>query len=167
MNKQTIQGCARVLEAKRGELLSSQHKTENIIVERVPDLMEELDLEVQRSIAVDALSRRSALLSQVTEALQRIASGKYGMCQACRKAISPKRLAALPWAALCLECQEAAEHGPEVGASISPALKLEDSPSSEGGQPAKSSFEPDRRLRRPAIPRPSRNGGAVRPEARL
>jgi DnaK suppressor protein len=123
MNKTNIKGCRRVLEAKRAELLSSHPKTESIAVERVPDSMEELTLEVQRSMAVDTLNRRAALLCQVTEALERIAEGKYGVCLVCQNPISPKRLAALPWAALCLECQQAAESGLGSDAGMSMSLR--------------------------------------------
>jgi DnaK suppressor protein len=126
MNKQTIKTCRRVLEAKRGELLSSPLKTEGLVVERLPDSMEELTQEAQRNLAVDALNRKADLLSQVTEALERIAGGEYGMCLTCQKPISPKRLAALPWAARCLECQEAAENGlrPEAGTSVTLRMGL-------------------------------------------
>ena len=110
MNKTNITDCRRMLEARRAELLSSHHDTEGIAIERVPDSTEEFSLEVQRSMAVDALNRKTALLRQVTEALERIAEGKYGVCLACQEAISPKRLAALPWAALCFQCQQAAEN---------------------------------------------------------
>jgi DnaK suppressor protein len=126
MSKKDLKVCRRALQAKRRELLSSQYKTEGLAVERVPDSMEELTLEVQRSMAVDTLNRKAALLGQVTEALERIAGGEYGVCLACQNAISPKRLAALPWAALCLECQQAAENGPRPVArtSMSPRMGL-------------------------------------------
>jgi DnaK suppressor protein len=124
MNKQTIKGCRRVLEAKRGELLSSHYKIEDIAVERVPDSMEELTLEIERNMAVQALDRKAALLGQVTAALERIAGGKYGVCLACHEPISPKRLAALPWAALCLECQHAVENGLGSEARTSMSLRM-------------------------------------------
>jgi DnaK suppressor protein len=123
MNKTNIKGCTRVLEAKRRELLSIHHETEGIAVERAPDSMEELTLEVQRSMAVDMLNRRAALLCQVAEALERIAEGKYGVCLVCQNPISSKRLAALPWAALCLECQQAAESGLGSDARTSMSLR--------------------------------------------
>ena len=110
MKKLNIQGCRRMLEAKRGELLSGNYKTEGISVERVPDSIEELSLEIERSMAVDTLNRKSDLLEEVNDALERIAAGEYGVCLACQKAISPKRLAAVPWTARCLECQQATEN---------------------------------------------------------
>ena len=116
MKKQDIEGCRRVLQTKKGQLLSGRHKAEGIIVERVPDSIEELTMEMERSMAVDALNRNAALLGQVTEALDRIEAGNYGVCMACENAISPKRLAALPWAALCLECQRMAESRPSAHA---------------------------------------------------
>jgi DnaK suppressor protein len=84
--------------------------------------MEELTLEIERNMAVDTLNRNAALLGQVTEALERIAGGEYGACLACQKPISPKRLAALPWAALCLECQQAVENRPRFEAVTSMSL---------------------------------------------
>ncbi|MGD0126850.1 MAG: TraR/DksA C4-type zinc finger protein [Terriglobia bacterium] len=109
MNKTNGEGYRRMLETTRWELLSSHRDTEGIAVERVPDSMDEFSLEVQRSMAVDALNRKAALLRQVTEAPERIARGKYGVCLECEQGISPKRLAALPWAPLSLECQQTAE----------------------------------------------------------
>ena len=73
MNKTNIKGCRRMLEARRAELLSNQHDTEGIAIERVPDSMDEFSLEIQRRMAVDALNRRAALFRQVTESLERIA----------------------------------------------------------------------------------------------
>ncbi len=95
MKKQEIEGCRRALEAKKGELLSGRHKAEGITVERVPDSIEELTMEMERSMAVDALNRNAALLGQVTEALDRIGTGNYGVCMTCENPISLKRLAAL------------------------------------------------------------------------
>ena len=109
MKKHDIDCCKRALEAKKRELLSGRHKAEGITVERVPDSIEELTMDMERSMAVDALNRNAALLCQVNEALDRIGAENYGVCMACENAISLKRLAALPWAALCLDCQRIAE----------------------------------------------------------
>ena len=45
-------------------------------------------------------------LRQVDAALDRLATGDFGVCAACGDAISTKRLAAIPWAHCCLACQE-------------------------------------------------------------
>ena len=46
------------------------------------------------------------LLAQVKEALARFERGTYGICQQCRQEIDPARLEALPYANLCLRCQQ-------------------------------------------------------------
>jgi DnaK suppressor protein len=45
-------------------------------------------------------------LKQVDAALDRLATGDFGVCAACGDEISPKRLAAIPWAHCCIVCQE-------------------------------------------------------------
>jgi DnaK suppressor protein len=46
------------------------------------------------------------MLRQIRRALARIADGSYGVCLHCDEDISPKRIAAVPWAAYCIKCQE-------------------------------------------------------------
>lgn len=45
-------------------------------------------------------------LRQVEEALDRLDSGEYGLCQSCEDPIPDKRLRAVPWAKYCVRCQE-------------------------------------------------------------
>ena len=49
------------------------------------------------------------LLKQVDDALSRIAARKYGVCASCEATLNLKRLQAVPWATLCLACQEKEE----------------------------------------------------------
>jgi DnaK suppressor protein len=44
-------------------------------------------------------------LSSIEAALDRIRLRTYGECQICKKPIGKKRLAAIPWARLCLKCK--------------------------------------------------------------
>jgi DnaK suppressor protein len=46
------------------------------------------------------------LLAQVTNALDRFDQGTYGVCEQCKEDIDPARLEALPYATLCLRCQQ-------------------------------------------------------------
>jgi DnaK suppressor protein len=46
------------------------------------------------------------LLTQVTVALERFDQGTYGLCERCNAEIDPARLEALPYATLCLHCQQ-------------------------------------------------------------
>jgi len=48
-------------------------------------------------------------LDEIADALRRLGSGIYGMCQSCRKRIALPRLRAVPAARFCRACQEVEE----------------------------------------------------------
>jgi DnaK suppressor protein len=48
-------------------------------------------------------------LKSIQEALKRMDRGEYGECLRCNEDINEKRLMAVPWATLCIQCQEEAE----------------------------------------------------------
>ena len=47
-----------------------------------------------------------AQLRLVEEALDRLQSGDYGICASCEEPIPNKRLAVIPWARYCVQCQQ-------------------------------------------------------------
>ncbi|HSV73659.1 MAG TPA: TraR/DksA C4-type zinc finger protein [Chthonomonadales bacterium] len=49
------------------------------------------------------------LLAQVSDALGKVEAGTYGLCDACGKPIADARIAALPFATLCIRCQSRLE----------------------------------------------------------
>lgn len=59
--------------------------------------------EQQRDLALRDHSRQH--LAAIDEALARLDAGTYGSCISCHQPIAPGRLEALPWAALCIDCQ--------------------------------------------------------------
>ena len=48
-------------------------------------------------------------LSAIKDALRKIEVGTYGMCEVCGKPIGEARLAAIPWARLCIDDQRKAD----------------------------------------------------------
>ena len=52
-----------------------------------------------------------ALLHEVDDALARLQGRRFGICAACEEDMNQKRLEAVPWARLCLSCQEKQESG--------------------------------------------------------
>lgn len=50
-------------------------------------------------------------LSEINEALERIAARTFGTCEGCQKVIAKQRLNALPYARLCIECRRKDEQG--------------------------------------------------------
>jgi RNA polymerase-binding protein DksA len=59
--------------------------------------------EQQRDLALRERSERA--LADVEAALGRLDAGTYGACTNCHRPIADERLEALPWAALCIDCQ--------------------------------------------------------------
>ncbi len=56
-------------------------------------------------------SGESDRLRVIDEALERIENKTYGTCDNCGKVVGLKRLEALPYATLCIKCQELEERG--------------------------------------------------------
>jgi RNA polymerase-binding transcription factor DksA len=47
-------------------------------------------------------------LRDIDDALRKIEDGSYGTCEVCGRQIAPERLAAIPWARLCIDDQRKA-----------------------------------------------------------
>ncbi len=55
------------------------------------------------------ISNAETMLGQIDTALQRLDTGSYGICTNCGKRIGQRRLQALPYVTLCIDCQSAVE----------------------------------------------------------
>ncbi len=64
-----------------------------------------------KNVMLAVSENESRQLALIDEALVRIEDEEYGVCQNCEKEINPKRLAAIPWARFCLNCQQLLEQG--------------------------------------------------------
>ena len=109
MTKKEATTFRRVLEATVIELRSSTQRREAIVIENSADQIESLTQAGERELAVRTLELNSAKLRKTSAALCRIQEGTFGVCLECEEAISPRRLAAIPSAALCIRCQEQAD----------------------------------------------------------
>jgi DnaK suppressor protein len=98
-----------ILEQKEAELVHVLRNRDGIAIEKSADQMDEIQYASERDLAIRNVDRESTLLRSVKAALRRIHDGSFGSCIDCESAISPKRLAAVPWAPRCIQCQEAAD----------------------------------------------------------
>jgi len=64
-----------------------------------------------KNVQLAVSENESKQLVLIDEALLRIEDDAYGTCLNCEKEINPKRLAAIPWARYCLDCQSLQERG--------------------------------------------------------
>lgn len=94
------------LESKRSELERSLRNREDIVIAQGGDEVEHIHEMTNREMALHNKEKGSALLKEVREALSRLDEDTFGTCLECDEPISPKRLQAVPWAALCVSCQE-------------------------------------------------------------
>lgn len=99
------------LEASEKDLCGSLQNPGNIAIERTSDLTDEAGLAGERDITLWSLDWKSIQLRLVRAALARLADGTYGRCLNCEDPISFKRLAALPYAVLCVTCQQEKDQG--------------------------------------------------------
>jgi DnaK suppressor protein len=63
----------------------------------------------ESDFAFISMESEESLIRKIEEALQRIREGTYGCCADCGEEISVERLEALPFASLCVKCQEQEE----------------------------------------------------------
>ena len=110
-----MSGFLEILEQREAELVGVLRNRDGIAIEKSADQMDEIQCATERDLAIRNVDRESNLLRDVKDALRRIHDGSFGTCVDCELAISPKRLAAVPWAACRIQCQEAAERDRQEG----------------------------------------------------
>jgi DnaK suppressor protein len=115
MNHSRIEHYRLALEAKKTELSVGLRNREGIAVTAEADDLDKVQSAGERELAILSLDRESRLLQEVRDALERLREGHYGMCSQCGGTIGSKRLAAVPWAAYCVSCQEEADCGVDSG----------------------------------------------------
>ena len=99
----------QILESKLLELTNPTGWRDSIAVRPSADPADTTQQIAEREMAGRGLTRNASLMRDLRAALHRVADGSYGLCIDCEDPIAPRRLAAVPWAARCLSCQENAE----------------------------------------------------------
>ena len=106
MKEADVSEFRKLLMAKREDIVGQSLRREDLWIVQSNEQIETVQLAGQREFAARTLERESKSLMQITRALKRIEDGEFGICLDCEEPISDKRLAAVPWAAYCLRCQE-------------------------------------------------------------
>jgi len=65
--------------------------------------------EAALDVELETLATEDQLGYEVAEALGRLASGHFSLCEECGRAIARERLVFLPWARECRDCRSASE----------------------------------------------------------
>ena len=112
MNKTELKKIRERLLAEK-DLLIEKLKGNDLSIDdsETPDPVDLAVRNYSKIVMLAVSENESRQLALIDDALLRIEDEEYGPCQNCEKAINPKRLAAIPWARYCIECQELVEKG--------------------------------------------------------
>ncbi|MBI4400610.1 MAG: TraR/DksA family transcriptional regulator [Nitrospirae bacterium] len=107
----------RMLTTKRQEVLKeigdvigqSLTNDQQRRLESAMDVGDQALMDLEREMGISLLEMRNRKRQLIDEALSRLDEGTYGVCAECGVEISEKRLAAVPFAKLCVDCQSRQE----------------------------------------------------------
>ncbi len=106
-----------LLHEKLNELLDEAKQTVNgmtVQEENLPDPTDRATLESDRNFTLRIRDRERKLIGKIKEALARIDTGSYGICEVCGEEISEARLLARPVTTLCIDCKKKQEQEEKV-----------------------------------------------------
>ncbi|MBS0168545.1 MAG: TraR/DksA C4-type zinc finger protein [Nitrospira sp.] len=95
------------LERQRAAILSETGEvlTHRENPEAFPDVSDQASAEVDQGFSMRILDRERKLLKKIDEALERMTTETYGICEGCGGEIPYKRLKARPVTTFCIECK--------------------------------------------------------------
>ncbi len=110
----------QVLLAKRRTLLSGVQGSKAKSLEAsssdgIQDIADQASSAYTKEFLLSIGDTERRMLAQVDEALEKIRQETYGLCEVCGEMIGERRLEALPFAKLCINCQEEEEERAKAG----------------------------------------------------
>ena len=115
MDQRKIKAFREKLKEKKQQILETFTKNKSYGMEADGEPSQDIADKAASSYTKEFLFSLSnserQLLKQVDDALSRIEARSYGVCAACEDSLNLKRLQAVPWATLCIDCQEKQELG--------------------------------------------------------
>ena len=89
------------------ELLDEARRTdEPVAPDKAIGRLTRQDALSQQQMAAELRRRNEQERVRVENALRAMREGTYGVCQRCEDPIAPARLAAMPYASLCVQCAD-------------------------------------------------------------
>ena len=98
----------KMLQSKINELMAEAGKTVVDMAgqeEKLPDLNDRASQESELNLEIRMRERERKLIVKMRDAIDRIDSGTYGICDECGEPIGAKRLMARPVTTYCIECK--------------------------------------------------------------
>lgn len=113
MNKKEREGFRKTLTDKKeaiiqklsGFINESKEMESNV----APDLVDKAETSYTKEFLLSLSDAERSQLLLIDEALKRLQHDEFGVCQMCGQEIGRKRLEAISWTPLCIDCQEKTE----------------------------------------------------------
>ena len=113
MDKRKLQRLQKALSGEREGLLRTLDRNraaeEEILVENTEDEGDLALISHNKELLYNLHETDFRRLQAIEDALKRIEREEYGMCVQCNEDINEKRLVAVPWTTMCIQCQQEAE----------------------------------------------------------
>jgi DnaK suppressor protein len=112
MDQKRLEYFRGLLQDQLDELIEEALKTVDGMTnskDTFPDPTDRAALETDRNFLLRIRDRERKLIEKIKEALDRIDSGRFGICEVCEKDIGEERLMARPVTTLCIECKKKQE----------------------------------------------------------
>lgn len=107
----------KLLTKRLDDLLVEANKTVTGMTgqgQNFPDPTDRASLEADRNFTLRIRDRERKLIAKITNALDRLDNGTFGICEECGDGISDKRLKARPVTTLCINCKKKQENQEKV-----------------------------------------------------
>jgi DnaK suppressor protein len=115
MEQKRLKAIRERLLLKKREILDAYNKNKTYGMEADGEATQDVADKASNSYTKEFLFSLSnterELLQMLDEAIARTEAGGYGVCASCLQPMNVKRIEAVPWARLCLSCQEKQESG--------------------------------------------------------
>ena len=112
MDTNQIEFFKQILEDRIEELFSQADQTIHEIINQNSKEIETIDrafFNADQTLKLKIRNRESRLIKKISQALERIEDGTYGMCEICGEDISLRRLEAWPVITKCIKCKQEEE----------------------------------------------------------
>ncbi len=109
MTNADLRALQQAMESRLKDATQPASWRDSITIEPSADPVDATQDTLEREMATRKLDRDAMVVREIRAAFARMESGDYGICTQCEEPISPRRLVAVPWAALCIHCQEEAD----------------------------------------------------------
>jgi len=118
MDSRKIKATRKRLSSEYEHLIKSINRSrlaaKEIKLENTEDEGDLATISHERDLLINLHESDYTHLRRVQEAMKAVDRGQYGECVRCGEDINEKRLEAVPWATMCIRCQEEkeTEHAP-------------------------------------------------------